>query len=133
MQAQEGAPVVSVIKPVPHVGGRHQPGSSNGGAAHQADRRSGGAQQLGSSDGDAQQAASNGHAVQQPASSSGGGAQQADSNRDSQQPAGSIADGAQPADSSSTANEVQAAWVLWQDLQELLTVQRYWWKETVFR
>lgn len=38
----------------------------------------------------------------------------------------------QPAGSSHTS-QVEAAWHAWQALQELLTVQRYWWKKLHFR
>ena len=153
VQAQEGAPVVSVVKPIPHVGALHQPGGSGADAAHQAERSVGDAQQAGSNGIDAQQADSGREAAQQPVSSSGDAAQllnpradsqqpasrtgnapqQADLRADPQQPASSSGNAAQQADSSSTANEMQAAWALWQNLQELLTVQRYWWKQTVFR
>jgi hypothetical protein len=39
----------------------------------------------------------------------------------------------QQAGSSAAGAEVRAAWDAWQALQELLTVQRYWWKKLHFR
>ena len=39
----------------------------------------------------------------------------------------------QQAGSSAAEAELGAAWDAWQALQELLTVQRYWWKKLHFR
>ncbi len=67
-----------------------------------------------------QRAAANG---QQPGDADGQVERQASGNEGDEQQAGSSAGGAQ----------VGAAWDTWQALQELLTMQRYWWKKLHFR
>ena len=67
-----------------------------------------------------QRAAANG---QQAGDADGQAERQASGNEGDKQQAGSSAAGA----------EVGAAWDAWQALQELLTVQRYWWKKLHFR
>ena len=67
-----------------------------------------------------QRAAANG---QQPGDADGQLERQAPGNVGDEQQAGSSAAGA----------ELRAAWDAWQALQELLTVQRYWWKKLHFR
>lgn len=60
---------------------------------------------------------------QQPGDADGQVERQASGNEGDEQQAGSSAAGA----------EAGAAWDAWQALQELLTVQRYWWKKLHFR
>jgi hypothetical protein len=67
-----------------------------------------------------QRAAANG---QQLGDANGQVERQASGNEGDEQQAGSSAAGA----------ELGAAWDAWQALQELLTVQRYWWKKLHFR
>lgn len=67
-----------------------------------------------------QRAAANG---QQPRHADGQAERRASGNEGDEQQAGCCAAGA----------ELRAAWATWQALQELLTVQRYWWKKLHFR